>query len=162
MSTRLSQRGALDPGKYLTAEQVKYMAQQTGEASKRNLTVTGHTKGDPKHWRFSVPAPATRYSISATICICPVTDAFLTVDSVTVTCNANPTTEPTGDLKYADAYIGLANAVVINAFDTADGVLVDASITAPNVPKGKCIYLSFDITPEAAMTEMAFDIAYHY
>lgn len=91
----------------------------------------------------------------------PVTPVDLTVSKITVTLEAAGN-EVAGDLKYADALIGLANPVVINDFDTTSGVRVDTSITAGAVPAGKCIYLSFDSAPNSAITTMIMDIEFSW
>ena len=65
-------------------------------------------------------------------------------------------------MKYADALIGLANPVLINSFDTTNGVLVDDSVTAGTVPAGKVIYLEFDSVPDVAITQALFDIEFSY
>lgn len=88
------------------------------------------------------------------------TDAAITITKLEVSCDADPTTELTGDLKYADAFIGLANAVVINDFDTTAGVRSDSSITSGAVGAGKCIYILFDAEPDAAITQINFSITY--
>lgn len=94
-------------------------------------------------------------------CLWPVTPVDLTVSRITVTLDAAGN-EVLGDLKYADAFIGLANAVVINDFDTTSGVRVDSSITVGAVPAGKCIYLSFDSAPDAAIKTMCVDIEFSW
>lgn len=91
----------------------------------------------------------------------PVTPVDLTISKITVTLDA-AANEVAGDLKYADARIGLANPVVINDFDTTSGVRADTSITVGAVPAGKCIYLSFDSAPNVAITTMLVDIEFSY
>jgi len=70
--------------------------------------------------------------------------------------------EVLGDLKYADTFIGLAGAVVINDFDTTSGVRSDSSIDTADVPSGKTMYLSFDSAPNTAITQMCIDITFNY
>lgn len=86
-----------------------------------------------------------------------VTPAAMTISKITVSLDAAGN-QVAGDLKYADAFIGLANPVVINAFDTASGVLSDDSITNGQVPAGKCIYLSFDSAPSVDITQKLMTI----
>ena len=126
------------------------------------ITTTSNIKGTPKHLRFTIIDPKTAYGKDHEICIWKATDAAITVTNLEVTCNADPTTEPTGDLKYADTFVGLANATVINAFDTANGVLSDSSMTSGAVASGKAIYISFDAEPDAALTQISFDVTYDY
>jgi hypothetical protein len=120
------------------------------------------TEWNTHHLRFTLLKPADAYDVSATIPIWVKTDGAITITKLEVSCDANPTTEPTGDIKYADAVIGLANAVVINAFDTTDGVLSDSSITSGSVASGKCIYISFDVKPDAALKYIVFDLTFNY
>ena len=88
------------------------------------------------------------------------TDAAITITKIEVSCDADPATEITGDLKWADAFIGFGNATVINDFDTTAGVRSDTSITAGAVGAGKCIYISFDAEPLEAITQINFSITY--
>jgi len=115
-----------------------------------------------RHLRFVVVDPAGVYAKDSEFSIWPQTDAAITVTHLEVTCDTDPTTEPAGNIKYADAFIGRANPIVINAFATTGGVLSTSAITNAGVAAGKCLYVSFDATPEAAMKQMSFDITYHY
>lgn len=110
---------------------------------------------------FNVWNPNAVQADDSEVCLWPVTQAAITISKITVTLDA-ATNEVAGDLKYADAFIGLANPVVINTFDTTSGVRVDDSITSGAVPSGKCIYLSFDSAPAAAITQMCVDIEFTY
>jgi len=94
------------------------------------------------------------------VCLIPALDAAIHITHIEVTCEADPATQITGDLKYADAFIGLANPVLVNDFDTTAGVRSDGSITTPAIAAGKCLYLSFDVAPIVTVLEVAFDIAY--
>ena len=125
-------------------------------------TATANIKGEPKHLRFTIVDPATAYTKDAEICIWVKVDAAITVTNLEVTCDSDPATEITGDLKYADAFIGLATPIVINDFDTAVGVRSDATILSGAVAAGKCIYISFDLSPIAAITQISFDVTYTY
>jgi hypothetical protein len=123
----------------------------------------GNAPGLNQHFRITVSNPADFYNnVDTKICLCPKTVGALTVTRIIVTCDIDPTTEITGDLKYADAFIGLANPVVINDFDTASGVRDDDTITSGAVATGKCIYLSFDTTPDAALKTITFDVFFDY
>lgn len=113
-----------------------------------------------KYLKFTLPTPAILYGFDTQVCLIPNVPNAMTITKLEVTCDANPTTELTGDIKYADTFIGLANPVVINDFDTADGVRVDTSIMTGAVPAGKCVYLQWDTTPDAAMTQMSVIITY--
>lgn len=94
-------------------------------------------------------------------CIRIAIRAAITITKLSITLDSSAN-EVFGDLKWADAFIGLANATVINAFDTTSGVLVDSSITAGSVAAGKCLYLSFDTTPDIAIKQMAVEIEFTY
>lgn len=117
--------------------------------------------GIKKHLIFNIWNPNAVQSDDNEISIWPETDFDLTISKITITLHA-AANEIAGDLKYADTFIGLANPVVINTFDTTSGVLADDSITVGAVPAGKCIYLSFDSSPNAAITQACFDIEYSY
>jgi len=65
----------------------------------------------------------------------------------TVSFEADPTTEADLDLKYADAFIGVANSAVMDVLDTTNGT--SSETTAANINGGaavadtKVIYLEF-------------------
>ena len=126
-----------------------------------SVTIASNVKSMPLHLRATIVDPGTAYGVSTTICLVPKTDAALTITNIEVTLDASAN-EVAGDVKYADAFIGLANAAVVNDFDTTSGVRSDSSIASGAVAAGKCIYLSFDSEPNAAIKLMNIDITYDY
>ena len=127
----------------------------TAAAARTNLGV------DTRHLRFTIVDPYTAYGKSATICVVPAIDQAITVTKLQVTTNSS-SYEVAGDLKYADAFIGLANATVINDFDTSSGVRTDTTITNASVASGKNIYISFDSQPSSSLAQVSFDVTYTY
>lgn len=127
------------------------------------LTVGNNTNvsGLRKHLRLTIVNPSGVYTTSTTLCLVPALDAAITITQLDVTLDS-ATNQVAGDLKYANAYIGLANAVVINDFDTTSGVRSDNTITSGSVAAGHCIYLSFDTPPNAAIKVMTVDLSYDY
>ena len=88
------------------------------------------------------------------------TDAALHIKAIKLSCNADPDTELTLALKYADAPIGLAGSALIAQCDTTAGVFsstIDVAVAA-----GKFIYFEFEAAPDAALLWFAFDIQYTY
>lgn len=132
-----------------------------GSPTFTGLSLTNNITGEIKHLRFTLVDPNGVQAKDNEVCIWLVTDAAITISKITVALDAAGN-DIAGDLKYADAFIGLANPVVINDFDTTSGVRVDTSISIGAVPSGKCIYISFDASPNAAITQVAFDIEYSY
>lgn len=114
-----------------------------------------------EHLRFTIIDPALAYGVDTKFCLIPVTSKAMTIVNIEVTCDADPSTEITGDLKYANAFIGLASATVIRAIDTANGVSHSGAISVA-VASGKCIYLSFDTIPNASIKSISFDVTYKY
>lgn len=127
-------------------------------------TFTNPTKisGMNQHLKFTMVDPATTYTKDTKFVIWLKVDAAITITNLEVSCDADPTTELAGDLKYADAFIGLANPVVINDFDTTNGVRSDSTITSGAVAAGKVIYIAFDASPDALTKSCSFDITYDY
>jgi hypothetical protein len=76
--------------------------------------------------------------------------------------DADPTTEINANLKFADAFIGLANATLIAAVDTTNGAVEVDSFSDATVPSGKCIYVEFDATPDVASTQFILKIDWDY
>lgn len=132
----------------------------------KNATVAyadmvANVPGLPHAWHIPIGSPDDVVTGSSTLVVIPLTDAALTVTKIEVT-TSSASYEIAGDLKYADARIGLANATVINVFDTASGVLSDSSITSGAVAAGKCVYLQFDSVPNAAMTDCGITVYWDY
>ncbi len=113
----------------------------------------------PQHLRGNIQIPNAVQDNDNEVLIWPATDVAITITKISISLDAAGN-EVTGDLKWADAFIGLANATVINDFDTTSGVRVDDSITAGSVAAGKCLYFSFDSSPSADIKQMGFDIEY--
>ncbi len=131
-------------------------------------TVSGNTiytakniQGMPHYLRFTIVDPLSVQTETALICLVPKLDASITVTNLEVTLDA-AANEVAGDIKRADTFIGLANATVINDFDTTSGVRSDSTITSGAVAAGKCIYLSFDSAPSTNIHNMNVDITYDY
>jgi len=85
----------------------------------------------------------------------------ITIVSIKVELDADPTTELEFSLKFADAFIGLANATVIDDSATVAGV---ATITGDfgdaTVPANKVLYWLFDADPDDAITQAGVTIGY--
>ena len=142
-----------------------------GQLKMRNLNNDGwevvwdfgaQSQATDRHIRFTVMDPWSVYAIDTQVCLIPTLSNAIEITNLKVTCNANPATEIQGDIKYADSFIGFANATVINDFDTIDGARSDSSITSGSVAAGKCIYIQFDARPIEAITQISFDITYNY
>ena len=130
-------------------------------ASVTTATITNNIKVMPQHLIFNTANPLAMQTEDNEWCLWPVTPAALTVTKIVVTLNS-AANEVAGDLKYADAFISLANPVVINTFDTSSGVLSDDSISSGSVAAGKAIYIAFDSAPNTAITQMCVDITFDY
>ena len=115
----------------------------------------------PQHLRGNIQIPNGVQANDNEVLLWPVTDAAIIVTKISISLDA-AANEVAGDLKWADAFIGLANATVINDFDTTNGVREDTSITAGSVAAGKCLYFSFGASPSSDITQMGFDIEYIY
>jgi hypothetical protein len=118
--------------------------------------------GFPHHWHISIVNPNAVVTASAVIPICTLTDAALTITKIVVS-TSSASYEAAGDVKFADARIGLGTATVVETFDTTSGVRSDTSMSGDaTVPSGKFVYLSFDSAPNALMTDMVVDVYFDY
>lgn len=133
----------------------------TYNPSTGELRVATNIVGEPKHLIFNIFNPLGVQTDDTQVCIWPVTPAALTVTKIVVTLDAAGN-EVAGDLKWADTFIGLANATVINTFDTSSGVTSDDSITAGTVAAGKAMYIQYDSAPHTDITQMSVDITFDY
>jgi len=102
-------------------------------------------------------------NIGHEVCLWLETDAAITVDKIQISCDIDPATELDIDLKWADAFIGLANAALIDQCDTTNGVFSATSgFDDATVASGKCIYWSFGAKPSEDITQVSFTIEYTY
>jgi hypothetical protein len=117
-----------------------------------------------QHFIINIASPALAYAVDPNICIIPATEAALSIVSYKITLNAAPTTETNYKLKWADAFIGKANAAVIDDDITVAGAIsiAAAAMDDPTIASGKCIYLLFDAQPDVATTQMCIDIVYTF
>jgi hypothetical protein len=87
------------------------------------------------------------------------------IDEWKVSFEADPTTEADLDLKYADAFIGVANATVIDVLDTTTGTSsedTDANINSgAAVANGKVMYLEFGTAYTETTHQIIFEMWYH-
>lgn len=89
----------------------------------------------------------------------------ITIDEWKCSFEADPTTEADLDLKRADAFIGVANAAVVDVLDTTTGTSsedTDASINAGAVvANGKVLYLEFGTAYTETTHQIIFEFWYH-
>jgi hypothetical protein len=80
----------------------------------------------------------------------------------TSSCNVDPDVEIDADLRYADAWIGLANAADIDEIDTTNGTSsedTNANINGGSaVANGKVVYIGFDADPEGTCVQWTFEM----
>ena len=113
--------------------------------------------------------PGSFYDSDAELFIMTVGDDApngIIIDEWKVSFNLNPDVELNADLRYADAFIGLANAADIDEIDTTDGVSsedTDANINGGTaIANGKVIYIGFDADPEGTGTQLIVELWFHY
>jgi hypothetical protein len=93
----------------------------------------------------------------------------ITIDEWKISFEADPTTEiTTASLNYADAVIGLANAVAFDTITTVNGTVTedtDANINLVNagapIPNGKVMYLKFNTAYTETGHQCILQIWYH-
>ncbi len=125
------------------------------------VTTTNNIKSEPKHLIFNIFNPLGVQGDDTQVCIWPLTPAAITITNIKITLDAAGN-EIAGDLMFADTFIGLASATVINVCDTTSGVLDDSAMADGTVPTTKAIYFQFDSAPDTAITQMSWDITFSY
>ena len=116
-----------------------------------------------QHFRLTIVDPDAVYATDAEICITPRTEGAMTITRIDVTCDADPTAEFEYSLKWADAFIGFANAAVIEDTATVAGVTTVTSVTGDaTVPANKCLYLLIDADPDDDITQVSIDVTYDF
>lgn len=127
------------------------------------LTMPKRTKNDDRFYTFNLFNPNSLYDTDTQICFDPNTEAALTITEVQITCDADPTTELDIDLKFADAFIGLANATLIEPIDTTNGTTdIDSGFDDATVPAGKCLYIEFGADPDSNIKQVMVKIKFDY
>jgi hypothetical protein len=126
-----------------------------------DIEVDGKIYGE-KHLDFTLIDDASIYTAlgQCKIPLVTKTGQAMTITNIEVTNNTSAK-EVAGDLRYADNCLSFANDTLINDFDTTSGVRSDNTLTKATVPLGKCIYVWFDSSPDAAVDYTAFDITYN-
>ena len=131
--------------------------------SAATVTLPKRTKNDDKRFSFNIVNPNGFYDIDTQFCFEPNLPANITITEVTITCDADPATELDWDLKYADAFIGLANATLIVAIDTTNGTTdIDAGWGDNTVVATKALYIEFAADPDSNITQVMVKIRYDY
>jgi hypothetical protein len=131
----------------------------TQSASAVNIT-GGTISGVTNCWDLTLLNPNGVYTVDHEVFLAVALGA-LTVTKLQVSCNATAN-DIAGDLKRADDFIGFANPVVLESFDTSAGVRVDSSIASGAVASGKVVYLSFDSAPATAISQAHFHVEWDY
>jgi hypothetical protein len=132
----------------------------SGTLGAANFKTSGLMKDMTQCWDFDVFNPNIVYNIDTQVFLL-YTKSALTITKLRVELNTSAQ-EVAGDLKYADDFISLANATIINDFDTSSGTRTDTTITSGSVAAGKCIYIQFDSQPNSAITQMHVHIEWDY
>ncbi|KKN77701.1 hypothetical protein LCGC14_0358270 [marine sediment metagenome] len=116
-----------------------------------------------EHWYLlNMADPPTLQGLDSQWSLDPNTAAALTITKVEITLDADPTTEFDLDLKFADAFIGLANATLIAAIDTTNGTSNITSFSDATVPAGKVVYLEWGGAPDAATIQGNVKVVWDY
>jgi len=113
--------------------------------------------------------PGSWYDSDTELFIMEVDDSVypngIIIDEWKLSCNIDPDVEIDADLRYADAWIGLANPNDIDEIDTATGTSTentDANINSgAAVAADKVIYIGFDADPEGTCVQMHFEMIFH-
>jgi len=127
-----------------------------------NITVNSKTITGNRPWIVNMFNPNAVYAADSVVCICPETEAALTITKITVSCNYDPDTEPDLDLMYANTFIGQVGEVAIQALDTPDGDTTITSITSASVPAGKAVYIKWGAEPTSAITQLIVSITWDF
>ena len=125
------------------------------------LTTSVPIKSEPKNMIFTLYNPLAMQTDDTQVLIWRSTPAALTITNIKISLDAAGN-EIAGDLMFADAFIGFANATVINVCDTTSGVLDDRTMADGTVPAGKDIYFQYDSPPDTAITQMGWNISWNY
>ena len=125
------------------------------------LTAQAWTPDSNECVRFNMVDPDACYATDTQYCLLPFGfEDAVTITRVRITCDADPTTELDWDLKFADAFIGLASATLIAAIDTTTGTANITSFSDATVPADKPIYIEFGADPDDNITQACVEIEF--
>lgn len=129
----------------------------------QTLNMPKRTKNDDRFYTFNLFNPNSLYDTDTQVCFEPNLPAAITITEVTVTCDADPATELDIDLKWANAFIGLASATLIEPIDTTNGTTdIDSNFDDATVAAGKCLYVEFGADPISAIKQAIVKVRYDY
>jgi hypothetical protein len=119
---------------------------------------------DPDDCGWMATDPGAHYDVDTELLLFEVEASKwaggFTFTEWSLSCNVAPDTEINADLRYADAWIGLANPADIDEIDTTSGTSSEATPGNINggaaVAVGKVIYIGFDGDPEGTCVQMIF------
>ena len=134
----------------------------TWDFSAGTMTVPSRLKNLDNHFIFNLFNPNSLYDTDTQICIKPILPATITITRVIITLDADPATELDIDLKFANAFIGMASATLIVAIDTTNGTTDINTFNVANIPQNECLYVEFGADPIGAIKQACVDIIYDY
>ena len=135
----------------------------TLDLSSKTITLPARPANQEHHLATTIWNPNALYDDDTQVCLWVKTSAAITITNIEVTCDADPDTELEFDLKWADAFIGLANAAVIDELDTTSGAAsISEGFDDATVASGKCIYIEFQADPDSGITQIGIDVTFDY
>jgi len=115
------------------------------------------------HWIGRVVSYPNAWFDDDSVCgIWIETDYALTIDTVKVACDADPTTELDWRLMFADDRTTRANADTICTITSTSGTAEVTSFDDATIAAGKAIYVLIYSDPDADITEVIVDVGYTY
>jgi hypothetical protein len=110
---------------------------------------------------WTVFNPNATYNIDTHVLLWKKTPYPFTVTNIEVSTNS-ASYDASGDIKYADDFLGFGSPTTINSFSTTSGVLSDDTPTNPDVPADKALYMEFSAEPDVNMTQINIDLTVQY
>jgi len=115
------------------------------------------------HWiGTTIPFPNDYFDSDSTFPVWIETDYALTIDTIKVSCDADPTTEIDFRLMFADALVGRANADTIDVIATTNGAFEATTFDDATIAAAKCMYVLIYADPHADINYVTIDIGFTY
>ncbi|MCE5306366.1 MAG: hypothetical protein LLG20_01870 [Acidobacteriales bacterium] len=145
-------------GNLVSFDVSKYVVDSGAKASDFATATHKHTE----YLRGVITTPGTYYSgVDHEVAAWIKTDAAITITSVKLVSDADPTTETQVDLYWADSLIGYANATKVVTANTASGeTTITSGFADATVASGKALYWIFQAAPDAALKWIGFEVQY--
>jgi len=131
--------------------------------SSATVTLPARAAGLSEDWKAQIVDPNYYYSsYSHYLILDQNTPAALTITHFQAACDTASEDALDWDLNFCDNPFDLADPNLIGAVNTSSGLSDITSFDDPNIPSGKCVYITLAAQPDADIKYVRFQCDYDY